>query len=65
MSDLYKILRSCSYFAGIPEDKYMNVLHCLQAERRCFQKDITILEMEGRSETGWNCPIGHGKTATI
>ena len=42
MIDIYPILHSCSIFDGIPEDKYINVLHCLQGKQKAFLKGQTI-----------------------
>ena len=39
------VLHSCSLFDSIPEEKYPNVLHCLNASRRTFEKDETILNI--------------------
>lgn len=45
MNDIYPILRTCSFFDGIPEEKYPNVLNCLHAVRKEFCKGSSILNI--------------------
>lgn len=50
MKEIYPILRMCSFFDGIPEEKYPNVLRCLQAGRRRFPKGGIILNIGDQSQ---------------
>ncbi len=45
MEEIYPILHNCSYFEGIPEEKYPHVLRCLQARKKSFARDSTILNI--------------------
>lgn len=45
MNDIYPILRTCSFFDGIPEEKYPNVLNCLHAVRKEFPKGSSVLNI--------------------
>ena len=45
MEQIYPALRKCGYFDQIPEEKYPNVLRCLQASRKRFQKEESILNV--------------------
>ena len=51
MKDIYPILRQCSFFDGIPEEKFPNVLRCLQASKKSFPKNVTILNIGEQSQT--------------
>lgn len=42
------VLRQCSCFGGIPENKYGDVLRCLRAQNRKFQKGSMILQSGSR-----------------
>ena len=42
-------MRSCSFFDGLPEEKYPNILSCLRAEQRSFRRDSSILNIGERS----------------
>ena len=45
MKDIYPMLHKCSFFDGIPEDKYPNVLNCLKAVRREFPRGSSVLNI--------------------
>ena len=45
MNDIYPMLHQCSFFDGIPEDKYPNVLSCLRAIRRAYPRGTSILNI--------------------
>ena len=45
MNDIYPVLHSCSFFDGIPEEKYPNVLQCLHAVRKEFRRDSSVLNI--------------------
>lgn len=42
MKNVYGALHQCKFFDGIPEEKYPNVLRCLQAKQATFPKNSTI-----------------------
>ncbi len=46
---LTQTLAECSLFEGIPEEKFPNLLSCLQAKRTEYQKNETILNIGDRS----------------
>ena len=50
MKCLNKVLHSCSVFDKIPEEKYPNILHCLQAPKKEFKKDEAILNIGETSQ---------------
>lgn len=50
MKEFYPILRQCSFFDSIPEEKYPNVLRCLQASRKTFSRNTTILHIGEQSQ---------------
>lgn len=50
MKRLNKVLHSCSVFDKIPEEKYPNILHCLQATKKEFKKDEAILNIGETSQ---------------
>ena len=43
MGDVCPILRECGFFDGIEEENYTDVLNCLKASRKSYQKGDTIL----------------------
>ena len=45
MNEFYPILHHCSFFDGIPQEKYPNVLACLNAVRRDYCRDSSVLEI--------------------
>ena len=47
--ELKRVLRGCSLFNGIPEEKFPNLLTCLKAERSAYRKDETLLNVGDRS----------------
>ena len=49
MENIYPVLRTCSFFDGIPEEKYPNVLTCLRARRQCFTKGSSIMNIGDHS----------------
>lgn len=50
MEEIYPILHRCSFFDGIPEEKYANVLFCLQGSRQFFSRSETILNIGESSQ---------------
>lgn len=42
MKNVYAVLHRCKFFEGIPEEKYPNVLRCLQAKQVAYTKNSTI-----------------------
>lgn len=50
MEEIYPILRKCSFFEGIPEDKFPNVLYCLQASKKRFPKGGIIVNIGEQSQ---------------
>ena len=48
MNDIYPILHRCSFFDGIPEENYPDVLSCLHAVRRDYCRDSSILNIGDR-----------------
>ncbi len=51
MSDLNLILKNCSFFDLIPEDKYPNVLECLNGHRKQYKKGEALVEIGDITET--------------
>lgn len=50
MEDIYPILRSCSFFEGLPEEKYPKLLNRMKAKRKFFAKEETILNIGDHSQ---------------
>lgn len=50
MTEIYPVMHKCRYFDGIPEEKYPNVLHCLRACRKSYQKDETVLGIGAQTQ---------------
>lgn len=51
MKRIIDVMCRCHLFDGIPEDKYKNVLNCLNAQLKTYTKDAVILhigEQQGR-----------------
>ena len=51
MKRIIDVMCRCHLFDGIPEDKYKNVLNCLNAQLKTYAKDAVILhigEQQGR-----------------
>lgn len=51
MKRIIDVMCRCRLFDGIPEDKYKNVLNCLNAQLKTYAKDAVILhigEQQGR-----------------
>lgn len=45
MEHIYPALHRCKFFEGIPKEKYPNVLNCLQASLKAYQRNQTILQI--------------------
>lgn len=50
MEEIYSVLRNCSIFDGVPEEKYPKLLQRLKAKRIAFRKDETILNIGDQSQ---------------
>ena len=48
MQSVFAAMGRCPLFEGIPEEKYPNVLTCLQGEARAVSKDQVLLRMGER-----------------
>ena len=49
MDNLNAVLSRCSLFDGIPEERYPNVLRCLQARFQTFEKDTSLVNIGDES----------------
>ena len=45
MDPITTAMRQCRLFDGIPEEKYKNVLACLQGDIKSFRKDTILLQI--------------------
>ena len=45
MKRIIDVMCRCHLFDGIPEDKYKNVLNCLNAQLKTYAKDAVILHI--------------------
>lgn len=51
MSTFHQILSKCSFFDKIPQDKYANVIQCLDGYRKNFKKYETLVAIGDTSRT--------------
>lgn len=50
MDTIITVMRNCHLFDGIPEEKYTNVLTCLQAKKKMVHKEDVLLRIGERSK---------------